>query len=207
MHVQSPLLLFSTFPVPPDLWVQGIIRYRPHLESVHESWNLGPGGSMYQTSDINRNWNRRSEEGMVTEPLPGFLRALCPAPSSVMPLNSPGGPFYPVGPPPTSDTKKQMWSPKMGEASLLVPDLHQSLLPPFPAQTKSRPASEPRVLQGKEEEEWDRAERTNLPSSFRAHLSNSAPWRETCFILIFATRGQGAWELGRGGWGQCPAFL
>lgn len=157
-------------------------------------------------SGINKSWNRRSEDGMVTAPLPGLLRALCPAPSSVMPLNFPGGPFYLVRPPPTSDTKQQVGSPEMGEASLLALDPHQSLLPPSPAQTKSKPAGEPRVLQGKEEEEWDRAERTNLPSSFRAHLSNSAAWRETCFILIFATREQGAWEPGQGGRGAAPSF-
>lgn len=34
---------------------------------------------MYQTSDINRSWTRRSEEGMVTEPLPGLLSSVpCP---------------------------------------------------------------------------------------------------------------------------------
>lgn len=139
--MQSPLLLlFRAFPVSPAFWVQGISRYRPHLESGHESWNSGPGGPTYRTRGINRSWNRRLEEGVVTEPLPSLLKALCPA-----------------HPPSTS------------------------LDFPSQAQTERRPVGEPRLLQGRVQREWDRAERTNLPSSFTASLSNSAAWKETCF--------------------------
>lgn len=58
----------------------------------------------------------------MTEPLPGLLKALCPARPPSMSLDSPGGPCMSCGPPPTSDRKRQTGRPEVGEAALLAPD-------------------------------------------------------------------------------------
>ena len=123
---------------------------------------------------------------MVTEPVPGLLLALSPAPPSVMPLNPLGGSFLSCRVPThlrykEADREPRYREPKPGPAPSL---------PASPAHTESRPTGEPRLLQGPAVEGWDRAERTNSPSSLRARLSNPA-WRETCLVLIQSPEGRG----------------
>lgn len=79
---------------------------------------------------------------------------------------------------PTSDIMKQVG----GGVLLLASDPFQSLPPPSPAHTESSLQVKPRLQQGRVVEGWDGAERTNLPSSLRACLFNSAACRETHVI-------------------------
>lgn len=158
-----------------------------------------------------QSWNRGWGWGYAWSPSP---RQTCywpvPGLSSAMPARSPEGPFLSCEPSPASNTKKQMGSPELvGErGALWPPQINTTPCSPPPQPRLNRPAGESRLLQarrggaGQGGEEWVRAERTNLPSSLRAHLSNSAAWRETCFIVILAT---GAWEPGQGG-GAGPGF-
>ena len=80
--------------------------------------------------------------------------------------------------------------------------------PSLPSPTESkRPTGRPSLPQGRAAEGWDGAERTNLLSSFRTCLSNSAAWRETHLTAIHASCPKGLRGQDRVGERHDPGFL